>query len=725
MKKILVTISLILSINQVNAQTCFYNYTNYSVGTNTNTKAITTGDFNGDGHPDLAVAIVTPSVVSILLGNGTGGFGTAVQYTTNTQPYAICSADFNGDGKADVAVANNGTFQGFSVMLGNGTGGLGSSTSYTAGGANPAGIATADFNGDGKKDIVITNTNSSPGKVSVYIGTGSGTFGAATNYNVGTSPYGVIATDISGDGKADIITANQGSNDVTVLLNLAGSFSSLGSFSVSSGTGAGPVGITSADFNGDGKIDLATANNGTGSASILLASTGTGQFSTGTAYPVGGTGTYGIVSADFDGDGKMDLAVCNYSSNNIFVLTGNGIGGLNTAVIYNVASTPVKIACVDFDGDGKPDLATANENVASDNTSVLLNSLPNAISISGNATICNGASTVLTATGTTSYTWSANAASATTNTVSVNPTSSTIYMVTGANTGCSISATNTITIMVNALPTISIGASLNYICNSNPITLTASGASTYTWTNGISNGVAFTPTAVATYTVNATDINNCINTATINIGLSVPEVPQICLVTTDSATLYNNNIIYWNNTQYTNVDSFLIYRYEVLAGNYVQIGAVKGDFSRFIDTVRNLVVGGTSITTGGNPNYGSYKYTLAVRDSCGNIGAQSPYHQTVFLQDQHNGNFNLNQYVMGSGQTNPVTGYALYKDITGTGNFFNYLTTITGTSGTDPGYASSANYRIDILGFNCVSNQRLVYQGNSTLTTRVKSHSNT
>ena len=109
MKKILF-ILLLVTFKQINAQVCFSG-TTYGVGSNSNTKAITSGDFNGDGFQDLAVAIVTPSLVSILLGNGSGSFATATTYTTNTQPYAICTADFNGDGKTDVAVANNGTFQ--------------------------------------------------------------------------------------------------------------------------------------------------------------------------------------------------------------------------------------------------------------------------------------------------------------------------------------------------------------------------------------------------------------------------------------------------------------------------------------------------------------------------------------------------------------------------------------------------------------------------------------
>ncbi|HXU25850.1 MAG TPA: FG-GAP-like repeat-containing protein [Bacteroidia bacterium] len=730
MKKFL-CIALLFCLVQVKAQLCFYPATSYSVGTNTNTKNITTGDFNGDGKMDIAMAIVTPSLVSILLGDGAGHFPTATTFTTNSQPYSICSADFNGDGNADIATANNGsTFKGFSVMLGNGAGSLGSVISYSAG-TNPSGIATADFNADGKKDIAFTDFNALPtAAIPVYLGNGAGAFSLSATLSTGSGtvsahPGAIVCADVTGDNKIDFLVACSDVTNKAFIFpgNGSGGATTPYAYTVGAGATYNTVNIAVSDFDGNGKKDIVTCNGASANVTVLLNNTaGTGVF-TSNNYAAGNNAN-AVTCADFDADGDIDIAVCNSSNNQISILLNNGSGVFSPATAttaFGVDVNPVQMVTGDFNGDGKADIATANQNTSSDNISVLLNSLPNAISITGTTTICMGNSTTLTAVGTDAFVWSANAASATTNTVTVTPPANATYTVTGNNTGCTVTATQTVSVLVNNLPMVNITASPPYVCNTNPVTLTASGAATYTWSNGITNGTAFTPTGVATYTVNATDLNNCSNTATVTIGLSTPQVPQICLVTTDSATNYNYNTIYWDNTQYTNVDSFFIYRYEALGNLYLKIGQVSGDSSHWMDTVRH-VYGGSN---GGDPNFTSYKYTLAIKDSCGNVGQQSPRHETVFLQDQHNGNFNINPYFIGPGQSNPVTGYALFKDASGTGNNFTYLTIITGTSGTDPGYSTSAVYRVDILGFNCVANQRLANQGNNVNTIRQKSHSNT
>ena len=289
------------------AQVCFYPHVEYSVTSNTNTKNITSGDFNNDNIPDLAVAIVTPSNVAILLNNGSGVFPSANTYTSNTQPYAICSADFNNDNNDDVAVANNGTFQGMSVMLGNGAGGLGAPTSYAAG-TNPAGIACGYFNNDANVDIAVTNFNNVPGTISVYMGSGTGTFAAAVTYTVGTgtNPSGIVCKDVNNDTKADLITSNVGTDNITVFLNNgSGGFFSAGSFTA--GASTDPRDLVLCDLNVDGKPDVVTCNNATSNVTVLLGQ-GTGQFLGPNTY-LAGNGPWGIASGDFNGDGYDDLFI--------------------------------------------------------------------------------------------------------------------------------------------------------------------------------------------------------------------------------------------------------------------------------------------------------------------------------------------------------------------------------------------------------------------------------
>ena len=177
--------------------------------------------------------------------------------------------------------------------------------------------------------------------------------------------------------------------------------------------------------------------------------------------------------------------------------------------------------------------------------------------------------------------------------------------------------------------------------------------------------------------------------------------PEICVVTTDSASNFNYNIIQWDNTIYPNVDSFLVYRFDAISSSYLQIGSVNTSTYRFIDTA--FSIGGPN---GGNPQYASWKYKLAIRDSFSNIGQQSYYHQTMFIQ-KSGGNFSWNPYTIetGQGQISPVAGYVFLRDDNNSGNWHT-LVTIASNSTTDPDFLNypNGNWRIDALGFNCTSN---------------------
>ena len=261
------------------------------------------------------------------------------------------------------------------------------------------------------------------------------------------------------------------------------------------------------------------------------------------------------------------------------------------------------------------------------------------------------------------------------------------------------------------------------LCSGGTATLTASGATNYLWSvnagSATTNTVSATPTITTTYTlIGANSVCRDSTTYTLNVAAAV--VPNICMVTTDSATNYFYNIVYWDKTPYTNVDSFIVYRKDALSSNYLRIGAVNKDsLSRFIDTA--FSIGGPN---GGNPQYSSWTYKLAIKDTCGNIGTQSPYHQTMFVQ-QNNANFSWNAYTVESGQTNSVTGYSFLRDNNNTGAW-HVLANTTGISTTDPNYTSypNGNWRVDAIGFNCTPTLRLAYN-NNTQSTYSKAHSNT
>jgi hypothetical protein len=183
------------------------------------------GDFNGDGHLDLALA--NGDMVSILLGNGDGTFEAAQNYATGAEPLAMAVGDFDGDGRLDLAVANFGGT--VNVLLGNGDSTFHAARSYAVGGRCSS-VALGDFDGDGHLDLAVNNdnywsANQAPDTVSVLLGNGDGTFQAAQNYATGPNPHALAVGDFNGDGFPELAVASSpyftSSGTVTVLLNAA------------------------------------------------------------------------------------------------------------------------------------------------------------------------------------------------------------------------------------------------------------------------------------------------------------------------------------------------------------------------------------------------------------------------------------------------------------------------------------------------------------------------
>ena len=230
-------------------------------------------------------------------------------------------------------------------------------------GSQPRSAAIGDFNGDGKQDLAIANNGAN--NISILLGDGSGGFGSATNFSVGTSPYTVAVGDFNGDGKLDLAVANSASNNVSILLgNGNGTFGAATNFNV----GTTPYAVAVGDFNRDGKLDLAVANNGSNNASILLGD-GSGSFGTATNFSVGAAPAFVAVS-DFNADGKPDLVTSNSTSNNVSILLGDGSGGFGSATNFNVGNNPLSVVVGDFNADSKQDLAVANN--GDNNVSILL-----------------------------------------------------------------------------------------------------------------------------------------------------------------------------------------------------------------------------------------------------------------------------------------------------------------------------------------------------------------
>jgi hypothetical protein len=315
-------------------------------------QAVITGDFNGDGKPDLAVANAADNTVSIFLGIGDGTFALQSTVMVGTMPSSLASADFNADGYLDLAVTNSGDNT-VTILTGNGDG------TFTAGstipvGSNPVGVIAGDWNGDGKADLAIVNYND--GTITVMLGNGDGTFNALQPISVGNGPDSLQSGDFNGDGKLDLAIANKIDGSVVVLLgNGDGTFNLSATLTV----GSTPSSVALGDLNSDGFLDLAVANAGSNNISVFLGNgDGTFQTQTATTYVVGNS-PQAVAASDLNGDGRLDLIAVNAVDNTFSILPGNGDGTFANVLVFPTGSQPDAFCINDFNGDGHLDVAVA------------------------------------------------------------------------------------------------------------------------------------------------------------------------------------------------------------------------------------------------------------------------------------------------------------------------------------------------------------------------------
>jgi hypothetical protein len=334
---------------------------------------VATADFNSDGKADLAVANRISDDISILLGNGTGGFTLRTLLATGRSPNSVTVADFSSDGIPDIAVTNR-VSNTLSIFLGIGNGDFILFATHDVG-DGPRTSEAADFNGDNIIDLAVSHRVSDD--IIIYIGDGSGGFVQQDRFFSGDGSREAVAGDFNQDGIVDLAVAAKFENKVVTFTGNGD-----GTFILSDKTRVGqyPTSIATGDFNSDGILDLAAANLGSitdplkTSRIAILAGDGNGKFIRVKKLKVG-DGPRKVITADFNNDGILDLAVANERSDNVSVRLGDGNGGFNPPVNWGrgtgIGSGPQSLAAVDVNSDGLLDIVATN--LCSDFISILIN----------------------------------------------------------------------------------------------------------------------------------------------------------------------------------------------------------------------------------------------------------------------------------------------------------------------------------------------------------------
>ena len=375
--------------------------------------SVVAADLNADGRPDLATANHDTNGTggnSVLLNTTTPGAATPAftgptSFAAGNGPSSLAGADFNADGRPDVASANLNTngAGGNTILLNTTTAGAATPafsgpTPFSAG-SGPVAIVASDFNGDDRPDLATANVFiNGLGGVTVILnetsaGASAPSFSGSTSF-AAPAPNGLTAADLNGDGRPDLAAATS-LGGVSVLLNTTTAGAATPAFGEPTAFGAsqGPVAITAADLNADGKPDLVTTNNAadeTRRITVLLNTTPAGaaapSFSGPTAFGAD-LSPFGVTVADINGDGKPDVISSARAGNSVTTLVNTTPAGASTPSFEGPTASPVPggpygLTAADFNADGRPDPATANfASGASGVTTVLLNTTPPPLSL--------------------------------------------------------------------------------------------------------------------------------------------------------------------------------------------------------------------------------------------------------------------------------------------------------------------------------------------------------
>jgi hypothetical protein len=354
-----------------------------------------------NGPPDRIADIVTAEqnqFVTVLFGNGDGTFDAGPNTPLGRIPSALVVANFNGDGLPDLLIGDVSNTVAFFAGTGSPDGPFVAQGDPISAGFGPVAIAAVDVNGDGKLDALVVDEGNSgqTGAVSVLIGAGDGTFIAGKcaggqnigvdcardsdcpvstcalllSFAAGVGSAAVAVADFNSDGKPDLAVVNKGSNDVTIMRGAGnGFFTTVQTVAV----GQEPIAIAAADLNADGRIDLVVTNRNSDSIAVIDGLAG-GSFGSARFFVSGGTGSAptGLALGDVNHDGYLDVLVPNNRTSDASVLLGDGHGNFAAPRIFVTDQEPLAIAAADVNGDGVTDAVCVNRGFSAPDAAVLL-----------------------------------------------------------------------------------------------------------------------------------------------------------------------------------------------------------------------------------------------------------------------------------------------------------------------------------------------------------------
>ncbi len=315
--------------------------------------ALALGDLDGDHDIDLVATSESEGWMTVAMNRGDGTFAPGIRYPVGGSGEVVMLADIEQDGDLDAAVLAP-TVGRLAVALNLGNGAFFSPYIFFIGGSPESG-ALVDFDGDGEPDLAVSDNLRL--LIAVRRGHGNGAFGDPTEYPLGLFLTKLTSGDFDGDGRPDLAAINTRPPMLAILLNEGdGRFATPVRYSLEDG----PTAVSAADFDGDGRDDLAAMAPYASSLTVLLGY-GAGGFAAVTRHTLWDLPSAGLVSADIDADGILDLAVpSGLHRSDATILFGSGSGWFGRRVRYAVGPEPQVLAFGDLDGDGDSDIASAN-----------------------------------------------------------------------------------------------------------------------------------------------------------------------------------------------------------------------------------------------------------------------------------------------------------------------------------------------------------------------------